>query len=73
MQIPKFQRQKLLPMYHNNYHRLNTKMRIVLYCRDYSLTYYEKVPKTIVTKQRMRRKHDVLFPFDRSGRGDAKH
>lgn len=48
-------------------------MRIVLYCRDYSLTYYEKVPKTIVTKQRMRRKHDVLFPFDRSGRGDAKH
>lgn len=48
-------------------------MRIVLYRRDYSLTYYEKVPKTIVTKDETQTWKDMLFPFDRSGRWDAKH
>lgn len=64
------QRQKLLPKYHNHYHCLNTKMTIALCCRDYSSAQDEKVPKTIMTKQRMRCKHEKMCYFHLTKVGD---
>lgn len=69
MQISKLQRQKLLPKYHN-YHSPNTKMAIILCCRDYSLTRGVKVPKTIMTKQTMRRQHEKMCYFHLTKVGD---